>query len=50
LRDSLSGFVYYYLLGESIAAENPEIKSDLMDACREARTAGMCNNFSSFLI
>jgi hypothetical protein len=33
-------------LGESIANENPEIKSDLTDACREARSAGMCNNFS----
>jgi hypothetical protein len=30
-------------LGESIANENPEIKSDLTDACREARSAGMCN-------
>jgi hypothetical protein len=29
-----------YLLGESIANENPEIKSDLTDACREARSAG----------
>lgn len=28
------------VLGESIASENPEIKSDLLDACREARTAG----------
>jgi hypothetical protein len=29
-----------FLLGESIANENPEIKSDLTDACREARSAG----------
>ena len=34
------------LLGESIANENPEIKSDLTDACREAGLAGMCNSFS----
>ncbi|CAF3995448.1 unnamed protein product, partial [Rotaria magnacalcarata] len=27
-------------VGESIANENPEIKSDLIDACREARSAG----------
>ncbi len=27
-------------LGESIGNENPEIKSDLIDACREARLAG----------
>ncbi|CAF1073113.1 unnamed protein product [Rotaria sordida] len=27
-------------VGESIANENPEIKSDLTDACREARSAG----------
>ncbi|CAF1240152.1 unnamed protein product [Adineta ricciae] len=27
-------------VGESIGNENPEIKSDLIDACREARTAG----------
>ncbi|CAF4349984.1 unnamed protein product [Adineta steineri] len=27
-------------VGESIGNENPEIKSDLIDACREARTSG----------
>ncbi|CAF3144823.1 unnamed protein product [Rotaria socialis] len=27
-------------VGESIGNENPEIKSDLIDACREARSAG----------
>jgi hypothetical protein len=32
------------LLGESIGNENPEIKSDLLDACREAQTAGKLNN------
>jgi len=38
-------YSYLYLLGESIANENPEIKSDLTDACREARSAGMKNSF-----
>jgi hypothetical protein len=31
-------------LGESIGNENPEIKSDLIDACREARISGKSNN------
>ncbi|CAF3361595.1 unnamed protein product [Rotaria sp. Silwood1] len=30
-------------VGESIGNENPEIKSDLIDACREARIAGKSN-------
>ena len=32
--------VFFLLQGESIGNENPEIKSDLIDACREARTSG----------
>lgn len=31
---------WFDLLGESIASENPEIKSELTDACREARSSG----------
>ncbi len=34
----------FSLLGESIGNENPEIKSDLIDACREARISGKSNN------
>ncbi len=46
--DRIRGFVNLSLfrLGESIANENPEIKSDLTDACREARSAGKQNHFS----
>ena len=33
-------------LGESIASENNDIKSDLIDACREARTAGRTRHFA----
>jgi hypothetical protein len=37
-------------VGESIGNENPEIKSDLIDACREARIAGKSNiSFSIYI-
>jgi hypothetical protein len=39
-----------YLVGESIANENPEIKSDLTDACREARSAGKQTYFLDYAI
>jgi len=30
----------FFFQGETIGNENPEIKSDLLDACREVRAAG----------
>ena len=36
----------FVLVGETIADDNPEIKLDMYEACREARNAG---KFSSFI-
>lgn len=30
----------FITVGETIADDNPEIKNDMYDACKEARTAG----------
>lgn len=32
----------FVTVGETIADDNPEIKTDMYDACKEARTAGTC--------
>lgn len=31
----------FVTVGETIADDNPEIKQDMYDACKEARTAGL---------
>jgi len=32
----------FVAVGEAIARDNPEIQRDMCDACRDARTAGIC--------
>ena len=34
----------FVTVGETIADDNPEIKQDMYEACKEARVAGKCNN------
>lgn len=33
----------FVTVGETIADDNPEIKCDMYEACKDARAAGMCN-------
>jgi len=46
----MRNFFFSSPLGESIGNENPEIKSDLIDACHEARIAGKLNNLLRYFI
>jgi len=32
----------FVAVGEAIARDNPEIQREMCDACRDARTAGIC--------
>lgn len=36
----------FVTVGETIADDNPEIKQDMYEACKEARVAGKCNTLA----
>lgn len=40
----------FVTVGETIADDNPDIKQDMYDACKEARAAGERENFNLFFI
>lgn len=38
----------FVTVGETIADDNPEIKQDMYEACKEARAAGKCHEMNKF--